>query len=184
MEVEALYSEAMANIDAGQHDDAQRLLARVLVADPKHDRAWMALGLIVPEMDRAIECLRRSIALNPSNTEAQKYLALAEDMKRRDESPVRERTHPVYEEETADADDFSTDKPAGGLPGLGRLLLEAGALTPEKLEAALEMQRKMGESGTSKRLGDLLVERRIITKEQLHHAVSEQRARFNSLFSD
>jgi tetratricopeptide (TPR) repeat protein len=180
MDLEALYTEAMADIDAGRHDEAQRLLARVLVADPKHDRAWMALGLIVAEMDRAIECLRRSVTLNPENAEAQKYLALAEDMKRRDESPEVAESAP--EEEPSDADDFIVGKPTGGLPSLGRLLLQSGALTPDELESALKMQQKMEESGKPKRLGDLLVERRFITKAQLEDAVREQRTRFNSLF--
>jgi tetratricopeptide (TPR) repeat protein len=184
MEVEALYSEAMADIDAGQHDEAQRLLARVLMADPKHDRAWMALGLIVPEMDRAIECLKRSLALNPNNTEAQKYLALAEDMKLHDETSVPESTSPPSNVGTLEAADLPLEEPAGGLPGLGKLLIESGALTAEKLEAALELQRKLMESGKTKRLGELLVERHMITKEQLEDAVREQRARFNNLFWD
>ena len=184
MEVEALYSEAMADIDAGRHDEAQRLLAKVLVADPKHDRAWMALGLIVPEMDRAIECLQRSLALNPDNTEAQKYLALAEDMKRSDEAPRRESAEAPSSEAPTDADDFALDEPAAGVPGLGTLLMESGALTADEFESALELQRKLGESGKSERLGELLVSRRYITQRQLDNALREQRARFNSLFWD
>jgi tetratricopeptide (TPR) repeat protein len=184
MEVEALYSEAMADIDAGRHDEAQRLLAKLLIADPRHDRAWMALGLIVPEMDRAIECLQRSLSLNPANAEAQKYLALAQDMQRSDESTEPQGSVPALEKEETDADDFLLDEPAGRLPGLGRLLVQAGALTPEKLEAALQLQQKLAESGKSTRLGDLLVERRFVTREQLDEAVREQRVRFNDLFRD
>jgi len=184
MEVEALYSEAMADIDAGRHDDAQRLLAKLLVADPRHDRAWMALGLIVPEMDRAIQCLQRSLTLNPANTEAQKYLALALDMKRKDESPQLRETITASEDEETNAGISLLDEPAGRLPGIGRLLIQTGAITPEELERVLEIQRKLAESGESRRLGEMLVERRFVTQQQLDEAVRQQRARFNDLFWD
>ena len=63
-------------------------------------------------------------------------------------------------------------------------MIEAGAITPEKLKAALELQRTMREKGQEMRIGDMLVERRIISQKQLDTAVREQRARFNNLFWD
>jgi tetratricopeptide (TPR) repeat protein len=188
MEHDALYAQAMADIDAGRHDEAQRLLAQVLVANPRHEQAWLALGLVVPEMDRAIECLNRVLALNPQNGEAQKYLALAQDMKHRDEALEAGAVvagHASNEIAWVDAGaEESSDTTDAGLPNLGRLLLESGALTPRQLEAALELQRKLGDKGKPERLGDLLVERGVITQQQLDEAIRDQRARFNNLFWD
>jgi tetratricopeptide (TPR) repeat protein len=188
MEIDALYAKAMADIDAGRHDEAQRLLAQVLVANPRHEQAWLALGLVVPEMDRAIECLNRVLVLNPQNAEAQKYLALAQDMKHRDEAL---EAGAVERSDAADEmswDEEGAEKPPdaadGGLPNLGRLLLESGALTPRELQAALELQRKLSAKGEPQRLGELLVDRRIITQDQLNEAVRDQHARFNNLFWD
>jgi tetratricopeptide (TPR) repeat protein len=188
MDIDALYAEAMADIDAGRHDEAQRLLAQVLVANPRHEQAWLALGLVVPEMDRAIECLNRVLVLNPHNAEAKKYLALAQDMKHRDQaleagalgqSDAAEETS--WDETTTDESDESA---GGGLPNLGKLLLESGALTLPELQAALELQRKLNAKGKPQRLGELLVDRRIITQDQLNEAVRDQHARFNNLFWD
>jgi tetratricopeptide (TPR) repeat protein len=185
MELDAVYAQAMADIDAGRHDEAQRLLAQVLVANPRYEQAWLALGLVVPEMDRAIECLHRVLVLNPQNAEAQKYLALAQDMKHRDEAldigADKGSDETLWDEAGTEE---SSESAGGGLPNLGRLLLESGALTPRQLEAALELQRKMSDKGKPQRLGDLLVERRVITRQQLNEAVRDQRSRFNNLFWD
>ncbi len=178
MDTDARYTEAMAHIEAGREDDARRLLAQVVQANPKDEDAWLALALVVPEMDQAIDCLTRVLALNPDNEEAQQYLERAQLEKARDDAA---REGGAQETPGANA---HRPKQTGELPSLGRYLLEAGALTPVQLEAALAYQKKLAAAGKPVKLGEILVDRRIITQAELDSAVKNQFGRFHSLFWD
>jgi CheY-like chemotaxis protein len=59
-------------------------------------------------------------------------------------------------------------------PALGVYLLDAGAVEPIALEAALEQQREANEQGTPKRLGDVLLERGVVSGPALDRALLEQ----------
>ena len=170
---DALYRQARADIDAGRHESAQRLLAHVVLANPRHEDAWLALAMIVPEMDQAIECLNRVLALNPHNAEAVKYLEMARQEKRRDEG------FPGPESSAQPGGDE-----VGRLPRLGSFLVKAQLVSPAQLEAALAAQREAVSAGNQQRLGEILVEQGVITIAQLDLAVREQQQRFNSLFWD
>ena len=173
MDSDELYRQAQAAIEAGQHDDAQRLLAHLVLTNPRHEQGWLALALIVPEMDQAIDCLNRVLALNPLNADALKYLDLARTEKRRDEAFAAPElsAQPGGDE-------------AGRLPRLGSFLVKAQLISPAQLEAALSAQLEAASAGTPPRLGELLVEQGVITTEQLDIALREQQTRFNSLFWD
>lgn len=173
MDSDALYREAQADIEAGRHEDAQRLLAHVVLANPRHEQAWLALALIVPEMDQAIECLNRVLALNPLNADASKYLDLARQEKQRDEALAAP-------ESSAQP---GGDEP-GRLPRIGSFLVKGHLVSPSQLEAALAAQREAASAGNPQRLGEILVVQGVITTEQLEIALREQQKRFNSLFWD
>ena len=175
MDTEAMYEQAMADIAAGQHENAQRLLNQVIKKNPSHEQAWLGLALIVPEMDQAIECLNRVLELNPGNVEAFDYLNMARQEKKRDEA-AKAAAMPSAPRGTADE--------RAGMPRLGNYLLEAKLVTPEQLQAALALQRKADAAGRQKRLGQILVEQGVITTAQLDAAVVDQQRRFNSLFWD
>jgi tetratricopeptide (TPR) repeat protein len=189
MDAEALYLQAMNDIQAGRHEEAQGLLAQVLQANPRNELAWLALALIVPEMDQAIECLNRVLALNPHHEQALKYLDLAHQEKGRDETAAApESSTPT--DEGASGEDAPTmavepsDADLGRLPRLGKYLLGAGVVTVAQIEAGLTAQRKAAAAGKLKRLGEILVEQGVITSKELDAAVHEQFQRFNSLFWD
>jgi tetratricopeptide (TPR) repeat protein len=174
MDIDGLYEQAMADIEAGRIEDAQRRLAQVLQANPRHEQAWQALGLIVPEMDQAIECLSRVLELNPHNVQATNYLGLAREIKRRDEAP-----------EAFDAPSFNAG--SGGndidrLPRLGNFLLDAKFITSAQLDSALAAQLTAASAGKPQRLGEILVEQGAISAAQLGFVVRSQRQRFNNLF--
>jgi tetratricopeptide (TPR) repeat protein len=173
MDSDALYRQAKSDIEAGRHEDAQRLLAHVVLANPRHEQAWLALALIVPEMDQAIDCLNRVLALNPLNVDALKYLALARKEKRRDEA---------FAVPTSSAEPGGDE--AGRLPRLGSFLVKAQLVSPAQLKDALAAQRKAAFAGKTPRLGEILVEQGVITAGQLEIAVRQQQKRFNSLFWD
>jgi tetratricopeptide (TPR) repeat protein len=176
MDIEAMYDQAMQDIEAGHNAAAQRRLAQVLQADPEHEEAWQALALIVPDMDQAIECLNRVLELNPHNTEALNYLTLAREIKRRGAAD-----DPLLTTATSIG---PTAGEADGLPRLGRLLLEAKFITPAQLEAALAAQLAAASAGKPQRLGELLVEKGAISPAQLGFVVRDQRQRLSEIFWD
>jgi tetratricopeptide (TPR) repeat protein len=188
MDTDELYLQAKKDILGGRHEEAQRLLSKVLKANPRHEQAWLALALIVPKMDQAIHCLNCVLALNPQNSEALKYLELAREEKRRDEAAEAQHAVTPAAEEAADEDaprlPVARARDTGRLPRLGRYLREAGVVTVAQLEAGLAAQREAAAAGQPKRLGEILVEQGVITPRELEAAVREQFQRFNSLFWD
>jgi hypothetical protein len=62
-------------IQSGDFKSAQTLLANFLRENPHSDQAWYLLSLSMENEDRQIECLKRAVSLNPSNTQAQYRLA-------------------------------------------------------------------------------------------------------------
>ena len=175
MDAEAMYAQAMSDITAGRHEDAQRLLNEVVKKNPNHEQAWLGLALIVPDMDQAIECLNRVLELNPANAEAFEYLNMARQEKKRDQ--LAQAAAPSSGTQ-GDADVHT------GLPRLGNYLLEARLVTPVQLASALAAQRKADAAGQSKRLGQILIDQRAITAKQLEEAVRKQIQQFNTWFRD
>ena len=171
-ELEDMYQQARVDIEAGRHEHAQRLLAHVVLKDPRHEQAWLALALIVPEMDQAIDCLNRVLALNPTNPDALKYLDLARAEKRRDEA-------------------FAAPAPAvppadtpPQFPRLGRFLIDSNFASPDQIDHALAIQREAASTGSPRQLGEILIEQGVITTAQLDSVIRAQQQRFNSLFWD
>jgi hypothetical protein len=67
--------QAIQYIQDGNFKTARTLLANFLRENPRSDQAWYLLSQSVESEDRQIECLKRAVSLNPSNTQAQNRLA-------------------------------------------------------------------------------------------------------------
>ncbi len=59
----------------GRTEPAQRLLNRVIQADPDNEEAWMWLARVVEEPGQRAECLHRVVQINPDNRWAADQLA-------------------------------------------------------------------------------------------------------------
>lgn len=68
---------AVAALDSGDRDRAQKLLVHVLREHPHNDQAWVLLAEAVEEPARQRECLERALRLNPANEVARLMLAPA-----------------------------------------------------------------------------------------------------------
>jgi tetratricopeptide (TPR) repeat protein len=181
MDPNALYHQAVAAIKANDNEKARKLLVEAVRANPRHEEAWLALASILTDMDQAMDCLKRVLILNPSNTTAKEWLAFADQEKARQEA-VAEMHAPLPA-----PDDVPLDEPGDEerpVPRLGKYLLDYKFIIPEQLRAALLAQRKAMDSGQSKRLGDILLEQGAITEERLSFAIREQHRGFYSLFND
>ncbi|MEX0787261.1 MAG: ATP-binding protein [Anaerolineales bacterium] len=64
--------------------------------------------------------------------------------------------------------------PESIVPRIGEYLLEQGLLQPAQLERALQEQRKLGEKGTRRLLGQTLLEMGLVDRETLDRAVTRQ----------
>ena len=186
MDSNTLYNQAVAAIKANQNEQARKMLVEVVRTNPRHEQAWLALASVLTEMDQAIDCLKRVLALNPDNATAKEWLAFAEQEKARQEA-VAEMQAEAQAAPTAAAPDIPLDEPGDEerpVPRLGKYLLDYKFITPDQLKAALLTQRKAMEAGATKRLGDILLEEGAISEERLSFAIREQHRGFYSLFND
>ena len=86
MNADTLYERATTSIRTRQLDEARRLLFEAVRLDPHHEKAWLALASVLTDMEQAIECLRRVLAINPDNRTAREWLALALQERARQEA--------------------------------------------------------------------------------------------------
>lgn len=61
---------AVEHLRVGKMQQAQALLARYVVQYPESDQAWFLLSFAVSDSKQQIECLQRTLAINPANTSA------------------------------------------------------------------------------------------------------------------
>ena len=181
MDLSALFAQAQAAIKAEQNAHARQLLMQLLRANPRHEAGWLALASIMEDMDKAIDCLKRVLLLNPNNATALEWMAFAGQEQAR-QGAVEEMNAPT--------------PPSTGIlitePGdeerpvlrLGKYLLDYKFITEAQLKAALQAQKQAAQTGASKRLGDILLEQGAITQERLSFAVREQSRSFYSQFND
>jgi tetratricopeptide (TPR) repeat protein len=171
----SIYNQAIAAIRVKRMEEARRLLYEVVRLEPLHELAWLALASILPELDHAIECLERVLAINPANARAKEWLASA--------CQEKARRAAVFEMETGPqiplVEPGDEERP---VPRLGQYLLDYRFINTNQLKSALLAQRKGAETDQLRRLGDILLEQGAISAERLDFAVREQKRGFYGLF--
>jgi hypothetical protein len=170
LDANALYAQAVAALDAGDRAAARRLLGTVVWADPLHEAGWLLLSTVAEDIATSVRCLQHVLALNPENAQARQWLARAERAQARlseaVQPPAPPERAPAYEP-LAPADEpvprlgrylldyqFVTDRQlavalavqqaaAGQRRRLGDILLEQGAVSPDRLNFALREQQRV-----------------------------------------
>ncbi len=170
MDPEAIYTRALTAHQDGQLSEAQSLLVQVIQINPRHERAWLSLASVVPTTDQSIDCLKRVLAINPENAQAQNLLDQARKEK------VRQEVLAVLTQESTVEQE--------GISRLGKYLINAQFITSQQLELALAEQQKTAAAEQPKRLGEILVELSLITDQQLEQAIHDQLRDYNNLFVD
>ena len=181
MDVNTVFSHAVAAIQAQRRDQARKLLFEVVRANPRHEQAWLALASVMEDKDKAVDCLNRVLALNPNNLTAKEWLAAA----RQDQA--RPGAAAGMPSEAAGLDEILIQEPGDEtrpVPRLGQYLLDFKFITAEQLKAALLAQRQAAAAGQARHLGEILLEQGALTEERLNFAVREQQRSFYSLFKD
>lgn len=100
---------AIKSIEAGDKTAAMRLLAGIVVTDPKNEMAWLWLSKCVEEQDRKRYCLTRILDINPNNQDARQALAQLESLSKPSRQEPIERT----------SDEISNQLPQAGQRGGG-----------------------------------------------------------------
>jgi hypothetical protein len=72
--VAALLEQGMAALKRGDNAQACQLLGQAVRANPRQERAWLALAFAVAEPERRRYCLERCLVLNPANETARRAL--------------------------------------------------------------------------------------------------------------
>ncbi len=170
----SLFDQAIAAVEAKQHARARELLMQFVRANPRDEQGWLWLAGVMDDLDKSIDCLQYVLALNPNNSKAKEWLAVA-----REEKEVEQRL--------SVADEIPIEEPGDverPVPRLGKYLLSNNLVSAEQLKLALLAQRQAQQSGQSKRLGDLLVEQGAVTADRLRTAVRKQEQDFYNQFKD
>ena len=180
MNADTLYERATLAIRTRQLEEARRLLFEAVRLDAQHERAWLALASVLTDMEQAIDCLRRVLAINPDNRTAREWLALALQERARQEAVAELNADPALAEIPID-EPGDEDRP---VPRLGKYLLDYKFITGDQLRTALLAQRRDVEAGQPRRLGDILLEQGAITRDRLDFALREQNRNFYSLIDE
>jgi tetratricopeptide (TPR) repeat protein len=180
MNADTLYERATTSIRTRQLDEARRLLFEAVRLDPRHEKAWLTLASVLTDMEQAIECLRRVLAINPDNRTAREWLALALQERARQEAVAEHNADPALAEVPID-EPGDEDRP---VPRLGKYLLDYKFISSEQLRSALLSQKREAEAGHVRRLGDILLEQGALTRERLDFALREQNRNFYSLIDE
>jgi tetratricopeptide (TPR) repeat protein len=180
MNADTLFERATLAIRTRQLDEARRLLFEAVRLNPRHERAWLALASVLTDMEQAIDCLKRVLAINPDNRTAREWLSLALQERARQEAVAELNVDPALADILID-EPGDEDRP---VPRLGKYLLDYKFISADQLRAALLTQRREAEAGQVRRLGDVLLEQGAITRERLDFALREQNRNFYSLIDE
>jgi Tol biopolymer transport system component len=101
---QALLRQAIEAIRRGDKAAGQRLLAQVLRADPRSETAWLWMSQIVESDAQRLDCLRRILAINPSNAAARRGVELLEARMR---GEAQDAGRPLSEQPPAPSSLFS-----------------------------------------------------------------------------
>jgi hypothetical protein len=69
-----LLSQARQTFQRGDKRSAQKILAQLIMREPRNASAWMLMARVVAEKERKIDCYEHLIKLNPDNVEAKTEL--------------------------------------------------------------------------------------------------------------
>ncbi len=58
----------------GEIVTARKLVARVLLADPVNEQAWLLMARLVNDREQVIDCLEHALSINPTNLATQSVL--------------------------------------------------------------------------------------------------------------
>lgn len=180
LNADTLYERATAAIRSRHLEDARRLLYEAVKVNPRHEKAWLALASVLTDMNQAIDCLKRVLALNPENQTAKDWLKLALQERARQEAVAELHADPDLEDVLIEPPG-DEDRP---VPRLGKYLLEYKFITTAQLKSALAAQHREAQTGKLRRLGDILVEQGALSRERLDFALREQNRNFFSLIED
>jgi len=161
-DLNALYDQAMVAIKANRLDEAKELLSQVVSANPQNEQAWFWLADVHTDLKQTVYCLQRVVSLNPDNARAKEALAFAGGALQEADKPATtpqkpaetERPVPrlgrylldrrfisnVQLEAALRAQDAAAR--AGKPRKMGDILVEQGAITRERLDAAVRDQRQ------------------------------------------
>jgi tetratricopeptide (TPR) repeat protein len=181
MQAEQALARAQQLLAEDQPEAARGLLVELVSAHPAHEEGWLLLATVV-QVDQAIDCLQRVLALNPNHARARKWLPLAQrEQERLAALAALKAQPPEAEDEVPLTEPGDDERP---VPRLGQYLLDFKFIKTDQLKAALVAQRRAKEQGETRRVGDLLLEQGAITEDRLNFAVREQRRGFFSQFQD
>jgi len=72
--------QAIRAYKSGEKQKAQKLLARLVKAEPNHEEAWFLLASCIENIEQKQYCLKRVLKINPNNARAKQALKKSEEL--------------------------------------------------------------------------------------------------------
>jgi thioredoxin-like negative regulator of GroEL len=71
--------QAITAYKSGEKQKAQKLLARLVKAEPNNEEAWFWLAACIENPEQRQYCLKRVLKINPDNVQAKRALKKSEE---------------------------------------------------------------------------------------------------------
>jgi tetratricopeptide (TPR) repeat protein len=72
--------QAISAYKSGEKQKAQKLLARLVKAEPDNEEAWFWLAACIENLEQRQYCLKRVLKINPNNNQARRALKKSEEL--------------------------------------------------------------------------------------------------------
>ncbi len=152
--------QAITAIKAGDKQAGKQILAKVLKADPRNEKAWLWMTEVVDRDEDRLKFLRNVLKINPNNETVKRKLAALQRRKdapqQQKDAPQRQKDAPQPQKEPAKPD-YSPSASALSLPiAKGMLVIDVDnervtlddeqlQLSPAELELLVELARNKGQ---------------------------------------
>jgi tetratricopeptide (TPR) repeat protein len=73
--------KAIEAIQAGDKQEARRILGQIVKQNPRHEMAWLRLASVISDFDKQYQCLEQVLKINPDNEIAQRRVAQLQQIK-------------------------------------------------------------------------------------------------------
>jgi hypothetical protein len=153
MDDNELFAEAKRAWQVHDRATTQARLMALLRANPRHVDGWLMLAGTLEEPAKVADCLTRALALSPDNAEAREWLERVQADLSGPATPVPRLGQFLLDYKFITAEQLLAALhaqrqavAAGQARQLGDILLEHGALSPERLQFAVREQKRVQDS--------------------------------------
>jgi hypothetical protein len=156
-----LFDAGVAAACAKDYGTARQCLVQAIKNEPRNEQAWLWLSKVMPTVHESLRCIDHLLTINPTNGLAREAREILQIRLLLEEAGVRKASPTL-------------DSPRQRRYLLGEALVEAGVITQQQLQSALQHQTQQSLMHHPKSLGEILVQLRFVQHDELAAALAAQ----------